>query len=209
MPIRSPTSPTPSSRSRGIDGAGYVIAVDAFVVRRRRVGPTCSCRCTLWGEKTGTVTNLEGRVQRVGRKVAPEGTAMDDWRIAVELAFRLGADFDLATVDEVTDEIARVAPAHVGATAALLRRARDGVVLPLREHLRRDRAAHARARRSSSEDGHGTSWDPIKVEGEAPDEPAAADAEARRTSRRRPTPTTQPKTRTPTRPRWRSRSRTP
>ncbi len=29
-----------------------------------------------------------------------------------------------------------------------------------------------------SEDGHGTSWDPIKVEGEAPDEPAAADAEA-------------------------------
>ena len=51
-------------------------------------------------------------MQRVGRKVAPEGTAMDDWRIAVELALRLGADFDLATVDEVTDEIARVAPAH-------------------------------------------------------------------------------------------------
>ena len=66
--------------------------------------------CTLWGEKAGTVTNLEGRVQRVGRKVAPEGTAMDDWRIAAELAARLGRDLDLATVDEVTDEIARVAP---------------------------------------------------------------------------------------------------
>ena len=89
---------------------------------------------TLWGEKPGTVTNLEGRVQRVGRKVAPEGTAMDDWRIAAELALRLGADFDLATVDEVTDEIARVAPAFAGVDAALLRRARDGVVLPLARH---------------------------------------------------------------------------
>ncbi len=45
---------------------------------------------TLAGEKSGTVTNLEGRVQRVGRKVAPEGRAMDDWRIAAELSLRLG-----------------------------------------------------------------------------------------------------------------------
>ena len=62
--------------------------------------------CTLWSERTGTITNIEGRMQRVGRKIAPEGTAMDDWRIAVELAFRLGVDFDLATVDEVADEVA-------------------------------------------------------------------------------------------------------
>ena len=122
--------------------------------------------CTLWGEKTGTVTNLEGRVQRVGRKVAPEGTAMDDWRIAVELALRLGTDFDLATVDEVTDEIARVAPALAGATAALLRRARDGVVLPLREHLD-EIVLRTRDLSILADDGPGTSWDPIKVEGEA------------------------------------------
>ena len=53
-------------------------------------------------------------MQRVGRKVAPEGAAMDDWRIAGELALRLGTDFDLATVDEVTDELARVAPGARG-----------------------------------------------------------------------------------------------
>ena len=148
-------------------------------LRRRRGAPTCSCPCTLWGEKTGTVTNLEDRVQRVGRKVAPEGTAMDDWRIAVELAFRLGTDFDLATVDEVTDEIARVAPAHLGATAALLRRARDGVVLPLREHLD-EIVLRTRELTIMADDGPGTSWDPIKVEGEAP------------TSRLRPTPSRAP-----------------
>jgi len=88
----------------------------------------------MWGEKVGSVTNLEGRVQRVGAAIATEGTSMPDWRIAAELALRMGADLDLETVDEVQDEIARLAPAHAGVDAKLLRRARDGVVLPLAEH---------------------------------------------------------------------------
>jgi predicted molibdopterin-dependent oxidoreductase YjgC len=66
--------------------------------------------------------------------VTASGTPMADWRIATELALRLGADFDVATVEEVQDEIARIAPAHAGVGATLLRRARDGVVLPLHEH---------------------------------------------------------------------------
>ncbi len=89
----------------------------------------------LWGEKEGTTTNLEGRVQRLGRKVAPPGVVMTDWRIAAELALRLGSDFDLLDVGEVQDEIAAVASAFRGADASLLARARDGVVLPAREHL--------------------------------------------------------------------------
>ena len=104
-------------------------------------------------------------MQRVSRKVAPEGTAMDDWRIAVELAVRLGHDVDLATVDEVTDEIAAVAPAFAGVTAALMQ-----------ARTRRRRPAAARRTATSSccaprelsimaDDGSGTSWDPIKVEG--------------------------------------------
>ncbi len=148
----------------GLDGAGTVIAIDAFLsesVRRADV----FLPCTLWGEKAGSVTNIEGRVQRVGRKISPEGTAMDEWRIAGELASRVGVDFDLEAVDEVTDEIARLAPAHEGATAALLRRARDGAVLPLAEHL--DEVVWRRgAMTIQAEDGSGTSWDPIRVEGE-------------------------------------------
>ena len=35
---------------------------------------------------------------------------MDDWRIAAELAARLGTDFDLDTVEEVQDEIAASLP---------------------------------------------------------------------------------------------------
>jgi len=89
---------------------------------------------TVWGEQAGTTTNLEGRVVRVGRRVAPEGSTLEGWRIPVELAARLGSDLDLETLDEVQDEIAAVAPAFAGADADLLRRARDGVVLPLAEH---------------------------------------------------------------------------
>jgi NADH-quinone oxidoreductase subunit G len=161
---------------RALDAAGYVIAVDGFVSASTRRADVL-LPCTLWGEKTGTVTNLEQRVQRVGRKVAPEGTAMDDWRIAVELAYRLGTDCDLATVDEVADEMARVAPAQLGATAALLRRARDGIVLPMREHLG-EIVLRTRDLSIMADDGQGTSWDPIKVEGTAPADSTAAVTQA-------------------------------
>ena len=89
---------------------------------------------TVWGEQAGTTTNLEGRVLRLGRRVAPEGSTLESWRIPVELAARLGVDFDLETVDEIQDEIAALAPAFAGVDADLLRRARDGVVLPLADH---------------------------------------------------------------------------
>ena len=168
--------PDAALAKRGIDGASIVVSVDAFAAEDVRL-PDVFLPSTVWGEKTGTVTNLEGRVQRVSRKVAPEGTAMDDWRIAGEIAFRMGHDFDFATVDEVTDEIARVAPAALGATSALMRRARDGVVLPLSEHLD-EVVVRTRELSIMSEDGQGMSWDPIKVEGETPDDAAAVVEEA-------------------------------
>ena len=120
---------------------------------------------TVWGEERGTTTNLEGRVMRLGRKVTPEGTTMEGWRIAGELAARLGTDFDLETVEEVQDEIARVAPAFAGVDASLLRRARDGVVLPLVDHA--DEIVFGGVA------GAGVSWEPIPP---APQDPAPSDA---------------------------------
>ncbi|MBK5289384.1 MAG: NADH-quinone oxidoreductase subunit NuoG, partial [Acidimicrobiia bacterium] len=118
---------------RGLTGAKFLIAVDTFLTDSTR-GADVFLPVTAWGEQDGTVTNVEGRVQRVTRKISADGTAMPDWRVAVELALRLREDFDLATAAEVQDEIARVAPAFAGVDASLLRRARDGVVLPLVEH---------------------------------------------------------------------------
>ena len=71
----------------------------------RRARAMCSCPARSGARRPARSPTSRTACSGVGRKVAPEGTAMDDWRIAVELAFRLGRDFDLATVDEVTDEI--------------------------------------------------------------------------------------------------------
>ena len=153
---------------RALDAVDTIIVVDGFDSESTQRADVF-LPCTLWGEKAGTVTNLEGRVQRVGRKVAPEGTAMDDWRIAAELAARLGDDVDLATVDEVTDEIAHVAPALAGVSSELVRRARDGVVVPIAAHLD-EIVLRTRDLSIMADDGSGTSWDPIKVEGAEPEE---------------------------------------
>jgi NADH-quinone oxidoreductase subunit G len=154
---------------RAIDAVDTIIAVDAFESESTERADVF-LPCTLWGEKAGTASNLEGRVQRLGRKVAPEGTAMDDWRIAGELAQRLGRDLDLATVDEVTDEIARVAPAFAGVTSDIVKSARDGVVLPFSAHTA-EIVLRTRDLTLMADDGAGVSWDPIKVEGETPAEP--------------------------------------
>jgi NADH-quinone oxidoreductase subunit G len=114
---------------------------------------------TVWGEQAGTTSNLEGRVLRLGRKVSPEGHAMEGWRIAGELATRLGTEFDLETIDEVQDEIARVAPAFAGVDAALIRRARDGVVLPLADRI--DEVTFTPAPTSA-----GVSWEPLRPHAE-------------------------------------------
>ena len=125
--------PDRSLAQAGLTGARFVIAVDTFLTDSTS-GADVFLPVTAWGEQDGSVTNLEGRVQRVGRKVSPDGTAMPDWRVAVELALRLREDFDLATAEEVQDEIARVAPAFAGVDSAVLARARDGAVLPIAEH---------------------------------------------------------------------------
>jgi NADH-quinone oxidoreductase subunit G len=117
---------------RALDRVPVVIAVGAFasdVARADVFLPT-----SVWGEKTGTMTNLEGRVMRVTRLVTAEGMTMDDWRIAAELAARFGTDFGLDTVEDVQDEIARRAPAYAAVDSELLRRARDGAVVPVAEH---------------------------------------------------------------------------
>ena len=110
---------------------------------------------------------------RLARLVTPEGTTMEDWRIAAELAIRLGTDFGLETVDEVQDEIARVAPAYAGVDSALLDHARDGVVVPIAEHPD-EIVLHTTPQVSA-----GVSWEPIRptaaAEGDRGDEtPAAA-----------------------------------
>ena len=104
-----------------------MIAVDRFLTASAQQadvvlaasGPT---------EADGTTTNLEGRISTVARKITPPGTAHDDWMLAAELARLLGADLGVESAAQILEEIASVAPSHVGLTvdACTARRRRRG-----------------------------------------------------------------------------------
>ena len=110
----------------------HIVAIDTFanasVARAAVILPAAG-----YAEKSGTTTNLEGRVTRLSAKVSAPGVARPDWMIAVELAARLGIDLGVESVDDLTEEIARVAPSHLGLGLAALtaRGAANGVIVPL------------------------------------------------------------------------------
>ena len=116
---------------RALAGAGFVVAVDTFLTDSSRQADVV-LPAAAFAERPGTTTNLEGRITRLGQKIVPSGVAWPDWMIAVELAARLGTDLGFETLDDVWDEIERLAPSHAGITRAVLGepRYRDGVTAP-------------------------------------------------------------------------------
>jgi NADH-quinone oxidoreductase subunit G len=114
--------------TRALANVGTVIAVDtlrnASVDAAHIVLPAAG-----FAEADGTTTNLEGRVSVVNQKVTPPGTARPDWMIAAELAYRLGADLGITSVDDVWAELAEVSALHAEVTVARLAAEADGVVL--------------------------------------------------------------------------------
>ncbi|MCB0992642.1 MAG: NADH-quinone oxidoreductase subunit NuoG, partial [Acidimicrobiales bacterium] len=115
---------------RAFAGVAEVIAVDTFAnasVRRAGVVlPTST-----FAEAGGTTTNIEGRVSTLGYMVTAPGTVRDDWTIAAELAWRLGSDLHLESLQDIWDEIEALAPSHFGCTAELLAADSEGVLVPL------------------------------------------------------------------------------
>ncbi len=73
-----------------------------------------------WAEKTGTVTNMERRVQRLNRAAVSPGDFPPDWRVMTELAARLGSSWKYASTDDVLREIETVVPLYAEMSRARL-----------------------------------------------------------------------------------------
>ena len=118
--------------TEALTGAGFVVAVDTFLTESSRRADVVLPAAT-YAERPGTTTNQEGRVTRLGQKLTAPGVAWPDWMIAIELAARVGGDLGLETLEDLWDEIERLAPSHAGITRAVLndRHHVDGVVAPL------------------------------------------------------------------------------
>ncbi len=117
---------------RGLAGARMVISTDQFLTESVKQADVV-LPAAGYAEVAGTTTNLEGRVSTVAQKVTPPGTAQPDWTIAADLAFRLGFDLGLESVEQIAKEIEAAAPAFAGVTPDLLVSVggRDGVLVPL------------------------------------------------------------------------------
>ncbi|MEO1055295.1 MAG: NADH-quinone oxidoreductase subunit NuoG [Actinomycetota bacterium] len=121
---------------RAIAGARRIISIDTHHSESTQRADVVLAAAA-YGEKSGTTTNLEGRVSALGQKVTATGTSRPDWMIAVELGLLLGehslpSDHLLrgaATVDDVTDLIAATADGFASATRAALSAEPDGVLV--------------------------------------------------------------------------------
>ncbi|MGH8958552.1 MAG: molybdopterin oxidoreductase family protein, partial [Acidimicrobiia bacterium] len=112
--------------------ARFVVALDQFLTDSSRLADVV-LPVEGFSEKDGTVTNVEGRVQKVNRVVPGPGQSRPDWSILDDLSDRMGRSINLVSAEAIAKEIATEAPAYVGITWDLLDSHKDGVVVPLSE----------------------------------------------------------------------------
>lgn len=97
----------------------FLVVQDIFLTETAKLA-TVVLPGAAFGEKDGTYTNLERRVQVLQQGVRPRGEARPDWQIIRDLGIALGGDFDYQTSADVLAEIAVAAPIYRGLTTARL-----------------------------------------------------------------------------------------
>jgi NADH-quinone oxidoreductase subunit G len=123
--------PDPRQAVLALDAAEYVVSIDLFLNDSNREADVV-LPAAGFAEKEGTVTNLEGRVQKVNVIAPVPGQARPDWAILDDLSDRAGRSIGLASAESIAKEISEVAPAYAGVTWDHLDwEARDGAVVPL------------------------------------------------------------------------------
>ena len=129
-PVRD--SGDPFTTTRALQTADFVVAIDAFITDSSSLADVI-LPAAVWGEVDGTVTNCEGRVQRVRPSVEPAGRSLSTASILEDVASRMGVALGASTITMVSKEISVVAPAYEGITMDYLtfEGDPDGVVAPL------------------------------------------------------------------------------
>ncbi|HEX3827454.1 MAG TPA: formate dehydrogenase subunit alpha [Sporichthyaceae bacterium] len=96
---------------KALSGLDFLVVQDIFLTETAEFADVI-LPATSYLEKDGSYTNTDRRVQ-LGRKVLdPPGQARADWQIVVELARRVGLDWDYAEPSAVFDEMVALMPAY-------------------------------------------------------------------------------------------------
>ncbi len=129
-PVRD--HPNPTLARSGLEAAEFVVAFDLFLTDSSRLADVV-LPVAAFGETAGTVTNLEGRVQKVNQIVPPPGRSRAAWSILDDIATAMGGSLGATSAERLNKEIARVAPVYRGVTWDMLDwgEGREGIVVPL------------------------------------------------------------------------------
>jgi formate dehydrogenase major subunit/formate dehydrogenase alpha subunit len=109
------TEPNAHHVEEGLAGIDFIVAQDLFLNDSTRKYADVVFPASSFAEKDGTFTNTERRVNRVRRAVPSPGSAREDWRIVVDFAKALGADWpEYRTAEDAWNEFADLAPMWSG-----------------------------------------------------------------------------------------------
>jgi formate dehydrogenase major subunit/formate dehydrogenase alpha subunit len=109
------TEPNAHHVEEGLAHLEFLVAQDLFLNDTARKHANVVFPASSFAEKDGTFTNTERRVQRVRRAVPCPGEAREDWRIVVDLARSLGADWpEYRTPEDAWNEFADLSPNWAG-----------------------------------------------------------------------------------------------
>ena len=97
----------------------WLRSLDTVIVQRFRPSPLDEVAHVVlpgraFPEKDGTVTSMEGRVQRIAAAI-DAAAIRDDWKILLGLANALGAGWSYRVVQDVFADLARAMPAYAAA----------------------------------------------------------------------------------------------
>jgi NADH-quinone oxidoreductase subunit G len=121
----------PDAVRTALDSAGFVVSFDMFLNDSNQHASVI-LPVDGFAETEGTVTNIEGRVQKANRIIPGPGQSRALWSILDELSSRMGGQLGAGDGSSIAKEIALVAPAYRSMTWDRLEWGpeRDGVVMP-------------------------------------------------------------------------------
>jgi len=129
-PVRD--HPEPNLAREGLNAASFLVAIDTFLTDSSSQADVV-LPAEGFAEVEGTVTNIEGRVQKVNRLIPGPGQTRPAWSVLDDLARRMGGDLGATSAEAIAKEIATVAPAYHGVSWDALDwgTGREGLLLPL------------------------------------------------------------------------------
>lgn len=99
--------------AHSLDRLDFLVVQDIFLTETaQKAGVVLPAAC--WAEKDGTFTNTCRAVQRIRKGVEPPGEAKADWRIILDVAKALGADWGFESPADIFADIAGFVPSYAG-----------------------------------------------------------------------------------------------